>query len=105
MNRLENTWQALLRRREQELDAATLAQIGAARRKALGAVRASWWQLHASALGGAALATVLAVAVLLPAGTGWLNHPGNMSMTEDATFYENLDFYLWLAESEVDTHD
>lgn len=105
MNELENAWRALLRRQEQELDAPTLARIGVARHKALGATRASWWQLHTSALGGAALATVLAAAMLLPVGTGWLNQSGNMPMTEDAAFYENLDFYLWLAESEIDTHD
>lgn len=105
MNEQENSWRALLHRREQELDAATLARITAARHKALAAMQMPWWRIHAPAVGGAVLATVLAVAVLLPAGSGWLHQPGKVPVMEDAAFYENLDFYLWLADSEMGSHD
>ncbi|MCG3170697.1 MAG: hypothetical protein CALGDGBN_02264 [Pseudomonadales bacterium] len=105
MNGLERNWRALLRRQESELDATTLARIGAARQRALGATRLPWWRLHGPALGGAALATVLAVAVLLPGQHGWLQPERGMPLPEDPAFYEDLDFYLWLAESEMGAHD
>ncbi len=105
MNGLERNWRALLRRQENGLDATTLARIGAARQRALAAARLPWWRRHGPALGGVALVTVLAVAVLLPGQHGWLQPEHGMPLPADPAFYENLDFYLWLAESEMGSHD
>ena len=98
MENEEHGWSEILRGQEERLDAALLARIAAARHRALGAVRLPWWRLHAPMLGGAVLATVLMVSVLLPLQSG-------ITVSEDASFYENLDFYLWLSESEMGTHD
>ncbi|MCB1632436.1 MAG: hypothetical protein H7A12_09880 [Pseudomonadales bacterium] len=104
MNGVEGGWREILRRQENRLDAGLLERIGVARRRALAAAHLPWWRLHAPALGGAVLATVLAVAVLLPSMQQPLPQRG-AGLPDDTVFYENLDFYLWLAESEMGAHD
>lgn len=98
MGNEENDWREILRNQESTLDALLLARVAAVRRRALAERRPPWWRLHAPALGGAVLATVLTVAVLLP-----LQH--GITVPEEASFYDNLDFYLWLADSEMGTRD
>ncbi len=104
MNSFEEDARAALRARENTLDGATLARLGAARRAALATRSAPWWRLHVPALGGAALALAVAVAVLVPMQEQ-LRPPAGVSeqLVEDPQFYEDLDFYLWLAESDADT--
>ncbi len=107
MDEDEKHWGDMLRRQEASLQPGLLARIAAARIHALRAAQLPWWRLHAPALGGAVLATVLAVSVLLPVRQGWLQAPpdSRVSASQDTTFYDNLDFYLWLADSEMGTHD
>lgn len=107
MNDDEKRWRETLHRRETTLQPGLLARIATARVRALQAAQLPWWRLHAPALGGAVLATVLAVSVLLPVRQGWLQAPpdSRVSASQDTTFYDNLDFYLWLADSEMGTHD
>lgn len=105
MNTFEDKLHVALREQEDALDGRTLARLGKARRAALAAPAPSWWRLHAPALGGAVLATAVAVAVLLP-----MQHqlrpqsPAIEQPVEDPEFYQDLDFYLWLAESEMGQH-
>jgi hypothetical protein len=106
MNTFEDRLRRTLRATEAELDSGTLARIGVARRRALAAPQPSWWRLHAPALGGAVLATAVAVAVLLPAQqeNRLPDADAGGQMAEDPEFYEELDFYLWLAESGLGEH-
>jgi len=103
MNGFETRLRSALREQEDALDGATLARLGVARRAALAAQGASWWRLHAPALGGAVLATALAVVVLLPLQQeSWRPAPQvDSQVAEDPEFLEDLDFYLWLSESEA----
>ena len=105
MNSFEEDLRATLREQENALDGHTLARLGAARRAALARPPAPWWRLHVPALGGAALAVALAVAVLMPMQEQ-LRPPVGASeqLVEDPQFYEDLDFYMWLSESEMDNH-
>jgi hypothetical protein len=105
MNSFEEEARATLRARENTLDGTTLARLGAARRAALATPAAPWWRLHVPALGGAALAVAVAVAVLMPMQEQ-LRAPTRAGepVVEDPQFYEDLDFYMWLAESEMGSH-
>ena len=102
MNTFEEDLRATLRKQENALDGHTLARLGAARRAALATPAAPWWRLHVPALGGAALAVALAVAVLMPMQEQ-LRPPVGASeqLLKDPQFYEDLDFYMWLSESEM----
>lgn len=103
MSSFEERLRRALRAEEGELDGTTLARLGAARRAAVGAPRPSWWRLHAPALGGAVLATAVAVAVLLPLQQkNWrAATEADRQVVEDPEFYQDLDFYLWLSESDL----
>jgi hypothetical protein len=105
MNSFEEDARATLRAQESTLDGTTLAHLGAARRAALATPVAPWWRLHVPALGGAALAVAVAVAVLMPMQEQ-LRAPPHASepLVEDPQFYEDLDFYMWLSESEMGNH-
>jgi hypothetical protein len=105
MNTFEEDLRATLREQENALDGRTLARLGAARRAALAKPSAPWWRLHVPALGGAALAVAVAVAVLMPMQEQ-LRPPTHASeaLVEDPQFYEDLDFYMWLSESEMGNH-
>jgi hypothetical protein len=102
MNGFEDRLRRTLREQEDALDGGTLARIGRARRAALATPRPAWWRLHAPALGGAVLATAVAVAVLLPLQQGQFGV--RQDRVEEPGFYEDLDFYLWLAESDMGQH-
>ena len=95
----------VLDRSVEEIDAAMLARLRIARQGAL-AVQPSWLPRLALA-GGFATASVAILASVLwlfvPNGTG--PHPGHeefelLTAAEGLEFYENLEFYGWLAESE-----
>lgn len=94
-----------LDRSVEEIDAAMLARLRMARQGAL-AVRPSRFPRLVLA-GGFATASVVILASLLwlfaPNGTGL--HPGHeefelLTAAESLEFYENLEFYGWLAENE-----
>jgi len=53
---------------------------------------------------GAALAVAVAVAVLMPMQEQLRAPTVPASGVEDPQFYEDLDFYMWLAESEMGSH-
>ena len=82
MNTFEEDLRATLRKQENALDGHTLARLGAARR--------------------AALATPVAVVMLMPMQEQ-LRPPTRASeqLLKDPQFYEDLDFYMWLSESEM----
>ena len=102
MNTFEEDLRATLRKQENALDGHTLARLGAARRAALATPAAPWWRLHVPALGGAALAMAVAVVMLMPLREQ-LRPPTRASeqLLKDPQFYEDLDFYMWLSESEM----
>jgi hypothetical protein len=104
MNTFEEQLRGSLRGQEQELDAATLRRLAVARRSALGAAPRPWLRFLTPAIGGAVLATLIGVAVLVPG----INRPApNVSseqLVENPEFYRDLDFYLWLAESDMGGH-
>lgn len=108
MSDFERGLAAALRREEQHLDADTLARIAAARQRALAATPVAWYRRgFAPAIGAAVLASALGVAVLLPSGP--LSGPGQSTtrqgdLVENPELYRNLDFYLWLAESDMGRH-
>lgn len=102
-----------LRQMDESLDAATLSRLQRARSAAIGSLdsradRKSPRDAVRWSLLGASMATVLAVALLLP-GPGQ-QFPGNADlfgddawlMTEDLQMIEDVDFYLWLTEGEVE---
>jgi hypothetical protein len=106
MNTFEEDLRATLREQEDALDGHTLARLGAARRAALATpVAPPWWRLHVPALGGAALAMAVAVVMLMPMQEQ-LRPPPHASeqLLKDPQFYEDLDFYMWLSESEMGNH-
>lgn len=105
MNTFEEDLRATLREQENALDGHTLARLGAARRAALAVPSAPWWRLHVPALGGAALAMAVAVVMLMPMQEQ-LRAPTHASeqLLKDPQFYEDLDFYMWLSESELGNH-
>jgi hypothetical protein len=102
MNTFEEDLRATLREQENALDGRTLARLGAARRAALAKPSAPWWRLHVPALGGAALATAVAVVMLTPVHEQLRPQTrASEQLLEDPQFYEDLDFYMWLSESEM----
>lgn len=113
---LERT-QALLDASLQEIDAATLARLQRARRAALEqrapTQRAAWFGLglvgaSAMLLLGLGLARHVAPPIAVPAPAqhapvAQVDDPGAALAPEeeDGDFYENLDFYAWLAASQT----
>jgi hypothetical protein len=106
MSDFEHELGSALREEEQQLDPATLARISAARRGALAAPRPSWVRrLIAPAIGAAVLASALGIAVLLPQPHRDTAHAPDSAQTgEDAELYRDLEFYMWLAESDMGRH-
>jgi hypothetical protein len=102
MSTFEKALGANLREQEQALDAATLSRISAVRRHALAIPSRPWWRSSMPAFGGAVLATLVGIAVLLPMQQ-MSQEPGVpvQRVVENPDFYSDLDFYLWLADSEL----
>jgi hypothetical protein len=89
-----------------QLDEDTRRRLAAARRAALDERPEEPWNWHAL-VSAAALASVVVglIVVLLPQEpslTPAMEDLEILSSTEDLDFYDELDFYSWLAESEAD---
>jgi len=106
MNETERELSAVLRREEHSLEPRTLARIAAARRHALAAPRPAWIQRWFAPVAGAAvLAGVLGVGVFLPQlGVQPDAAAPAEQVAENPEFYQDLDFYLWLADSDMGDH-
>ncbi len=93
-----------LREEEHFLPAATLRRLATARARAASAPqRSRLARLLAPAMGAMVLASALGVAVLMPvqqdAQTGQ-----SLQQGDNPELYRDLDFYLWLAESDMGRH-
>jgi hypothetical protein len=105
MNETERELATALRREEYQLDSRTLGRIAEARHRALAAPRQAWirrW--YAPVAGAAVLAGVLGVAVFLPQSATTPERPTAEQVAENPEFYQDLDFYLWLADSDMGSH-
>ena len=93
----------LLRQSELELQPALLGRIAQARGKALRVERSSWIMQHRPWFAGAAVAALVGLAVVLgqPALQGTDEETTNEMLADSPDFYGELDFYLWLAESDM----
>jgi len=119
MNDFERDARSALRGEEQHLGVQAVQRIGAARQAALATRPLTRMQaalatrpltrmqrILAPTIGAAVLASPLRMAVLLP------QHPqgeaGRSSeqaeLVDNPELYRDLDFYLWLAESEMGRH-
>jgi len=107
MNDFERDARSALRGEEQHLGVQAVQRIGAARQAALATRPLTRMQRFlAPTIGAAVLASALGMAVLLP------QHPqgeaGRSSeqaeLVDNPELYRDLDFYLWLAESEMGRH-
>lgn len=104
MSEIEQEFSRALREEEQRLPARTLRRLAAARARALEAPRPSRLaRLLAPAMGAAVLASALGVAVLMPAPQDAQMGQGS-EPAENPELYRDLDFYLWLAESDMGRH-
>lgn len=93
-----------LRDEEQALPARTLRQLAGARARALSAPPPSRLsRLMAPMAGAVVLASALGVAVLMPAHQDAQTAHGN-EQGDNPELYRDLDFYLWLAESDMGRH-
>ena len=87
----------------EQIEAATLTRLRAARRTAIEAGQASRqpaWLLPAGGLATVAVVTALAVNLLIStpesAAMPGLEDMALMADSEELEFYEELDFYIWL---------
>ncbi len=97
----EHEFRDTLRQEEQSLGSPTLARITQARQTALAAPRPPRWLRFARpAVGAAALASLLGVALVLPQLQQSMN-ADSATAAEDPELYKELDFYIWLAESDM----
>lgn len=93
-----------LREEERALPARTLRQLAGARGRALSAPRPSRLsRLMAPAMGALVLASALGVAVLMPAQQD-TQTVQDSPQGDNPELYRDLDFYLWLAESDMGRH-
>jgi len=94
MDKFETNLRQQLRAAESQLDDATVRRLRQARATALTHSRRPLLsRLMVPALGMVTASVVALVLVLTP------NEPGQ-DMLDNATFYQDLDFYNWLAESD-----
>ena len=104
MSELENTARAALRRAESELDERTLERLAAIRIATLASRRRLLPRFALPAVGGLAVAGIVGALILLPpqkpGGFGPVEAP-QPQLAEQPEFYRDLDFYLWLSESEM----
>lgn len=101
MNTFEQQLRESLREQEQQLDAATLRQLAANRRGALAVMPHPWRRFLRPAIGSAVLAAVIGVAVLMPRSELPSSTGTGEQLVDNPEFYRDLDFYLWLAESDM----
>ena len=106
MNDFERELSTALRREEQYLDAAIVKRIAAARHRAVSATPVSWIRrVWAPVIGAAVLAGAAGIALLPPEPVFQTNRSAsNEEAVENPELYRNLEFYLWLAESDMGRH-
>lgn len=104
MSRFEDSLRERLREQEAELDPALLTRLAAVRRRALAGAARPWIRVWAPAIGTALLATAVGVAVLMPGSQLQAPTQPSAQREENPEFYRDLDFYLWLAESDMGKH-
>lgn len=93
-----------LRDEEQFLPAVTLRRLATARAQAVSAPQPSRLaRFLAPAMGAVVLASALGVAVLMPARQDAQTGQG-LQQADNPELYRDLDFYLWLAESDMGRH-
>lgn len=104
MTDTEHALARALREEERALPAGTLRQLAGARGRALSAPRPSLLsRTWAPAMGALVLASALGVAVLMPAQQD-AQIGEDRTQGENPDLYRDLDFYLWLAESDMGRH-
>ena len=97
----ENEFQQALRQEEHALGSPTLARIAGVRQAALATPRQPRWLRFARpAVGAAVFASLLGIALVLPQARQAMDADATAS-PEDPEFYRELDFYIWLAESDM----
>lgn len=97
----EHEFRDALRQEEQSLGGPMLARIAHARQAALAAPRPpKWLRFARPAVGAAALASLLGVALVLPQLQYAMN-ADSATAADDPELYKELDFYIWLAESDM----
>ena len=107
MNHFENELHDKLRRSEQNIDPDTARRLSQNRNHVISqaASPGNWWS-QLTVTKGLALASVLAFAVVLyPTMVSNPLEPvsgGNFLSSESDDLYEDIDFYLWMANSETD---
>jgi hypothetical protein len=105
MNQFEQELHDELRRSEHDIDPDTARSLSLNRSKSIsqGAHQSHWWS-QLTLTRGVALASVLAFAVVLyPGVVGNQFSPtasGNYLSNDGDDLYEDIDFYLWMANSE-----
>lgn len=105
MNNNDEQMGTALREEERQLDARVTARIAAARRRALAHPVQPWLQHWMAPMAGAAvLAGVLGVGVLLPGQLAEPEQTATVRAVENPEFYQDLEFYLWLADAGVGDH-
>ena len=105
MNDTERELGAALRRTEQHIDPHLYTRIAAARAYALAQPHEPWLRRWLAPVAGVAvLAGVLGIGVLLPLQRAEPERAVAEDAVEDPEFYQDLDFYLWLAESDMGSH-
>ncbi len=97
----EHEFRDALRQEEQSLGSPVLARIASARQAALAAPRLpAWLRFARPAVGAAALASLLGVALVLPQAQQSMD-ADSATAADDPEIYRELDFYIWLAESDM----
>ena len=101
MNEFERTVRDDLRTLERRLDSRTARALEAGRGKALAAARKRRLPSFLMPAAGMAAASVVALVLLLsPEHQNGVQAPADdPRLSENVDFYEDLDFYYWLAES------
>ena len=99
----EQNARRVLRQSEQELEAALLGRIAQTRGLALRADRPSLIAGRRPWFAGVAVAALVGLAVLLgqPATRSTDTETAGEMLADNPDFYDELDFYLWLAESDM----
>jgi len=97
MNTFEQALREQLREAEHNLDDSVAQQLVNARRQAMSARR-----FMVPALGMVTASVVALILVVAPVDDNQQRQSGMERLTpENAEFYENLDFFYWLAESDA----
>lgn len=100
----ENRARRLLRQQEATIDRGTLARIAEIRERALTQREPIWRRYMFPGLAGAVTACLLAVMLWTPLQGEQGGAPGAGNLADGPEFYQDLEFYMWLAESDMGEH-